>query len=90
MHMLILVERDPTSYGSWQSLIQKKKFPDLSVQEVVSKYQKEKKLLCVLDGHFLSGRKILIRIFYSSPSSALIFSKNLSANSRFSAPPFCR
>lgn len=39
MHMLILIERDPPSYGSWSSLIQKKKIPDLSVQEVVSKYQ---------------------------------------------------
>jgi len=39
MHMLILIERDPSSYGSWPSLIQKKKIPELSVQEVVSKYQ---------------------------------------------------
>ncbi len=39
MHMLILIERDPPSYSSWPSLIQKKKIPNLSVQEVVSQYQ---------------------------------------------------
>ena len=47
MHMLILIERDPSSYGPWPSLIQKKKIPELSVQEVVSKYQGfEGELVC--------------------------------------------
>jgi hypothetical protein len=39
MHMLILVERDSTAYGSWQSLTQKNKFPDKSTQQIVAKYQ---------------------------------------------------
>jgi hypothetical protein len=39
MHMLILIERDPSLYASWPSLLQKKKIPELSVQEAVAKYQ---------------------------------------------------
>lgn len=39
MHRLILVERDPLSYASWPSLIQKQRIPGLTVQEIVSKYQ---------------------------------------------------
>lgn len=50
MHMLVLIERDPPSYGSWPSLILKKKFPNLSVQEVVTKYQGfEGELVCFFE-----------------------------------------
>jgi hypothetical protein len=50
MHMLILIERDSPSYSSWPSLIQKKKISDLSVQEVVSKYQGfEGELVCFFE-----------------------------------------
>lgn len=50
MHMLILIERDPPSYSSWPSLIQKKKIPNLSVQEVVTKYQGfEGELVCFFE-----------------------------------------
>lgn len=50
MHMLILIERDPSSYATWPSLIQKKKIPGLSVQELVSKYQGfEGELVCFFE-----------------------------------------
>lgn len=50
MHSLILIERVPSSYSSWPSLIQKKKFSKLSVQEVVSKYQGfEGELVCFFE-----------------------------------------
>lgn len=50
MHRLILLERDPSSYGSWPSLIQKQRIPELSVQEVVSKYQGfEGELVCFFE-----------------------------------------
>lgn len=39
MHALILIERDPSSYNSWPSLIQKKSILNLSVEQVVNKYQ---------------------------------------------------
>jgi len=39
IHRLALIERDPSSYGSRQILIEKKRIPELSVQEVVNKYQ---------------------------------------------------
>tara|TARA_R110002111_G_scaffold28301_1_gene60441 strand:+ start:305 stop:841 length:537 start_codon:yes stop_codon:yes gene_type:complete len=47
VNSVVLIERDPPSYASWPSLIQKKKIPELSVQEVVSKYQGfEGELIC--------------------------------------------
>lgn len=50
MHMLILIERDPPSYDSWPSLIQKKKIPSSSVQDVVNKYQGfEGELVCFFE-----------------------------------------
>lgn len=50
MNMLILLEKDPLSYATWPSLIQKKRFPDLSVQELVSKYQGfEGELVCFFE-----------------------------------------
>jgi hypothetical protein len=50
MHMLILIERDPRSYATWPSLIQKKRIPDLSVQELVSRYQGfEGELVCFFE-----------------------------------------
>jgi hypothetical protein len=39
MHRLVLIERDPSLYASWASLINKQRIPGLSVKEVVSKYQ---------------------------------------------------
>ncbi len=50
MHRLVLIERDPSLYASWSSLIQKQRIPDLSVQEVVSKYQGfEGELVCFFE-----------------------------------------
>jgi len=50
MHRLVLIERDPFSYASWPSLIQKQRIPELSVQEVVSKYQGfEGELVCFFE-----------------------------------------
>lgn len=39
MHRLILIERNPSEYSSWPSLQHKQKIPELTVQEIVSKYQ---------------------------------------------------
>ena len=39
MHRLVLIERDAPSYKSWPSLIKKKQISELSVEEVVRKYQ---------------------------------------------------
>lgn len=39
MRALILIERDPPSFASWPSLIQKKRIPELSVEKLVDKYQ---------------------------------------------------
>jgi len=50
MHSLIIIERDPIAYASWPSLIQKKRIQELSVEEVVRKYQ-----------GFVSSRKICCR-----------------------------
>ena len=50
MHKLVLIERDPPSYDSWPSLIKKKRIPELSVEEVVSKYQGfEGELVCLFE-----------------------------------------
>ncbi len=50
MHRLVLIERDPSSYASWSTLKQKQRIPDLSVQEVVSKYQGfEGELVCFFE-----------------------------------------
>lgn len=48
--MLVLIERDSSSYASWPSLIQKKRIPELSVQELVSRYQGfEGELVCFFE-----------------------------------------
>ena len=39
MHKLLLIEKNSPSYGSWPSLIRKKKISNLSIEEVVDKYQ---------------------------------------------------
>lgn len=47
MHKLVVIERDPSLYASWKSLIKKQRIPALSVQEIVSKYQGfEGELVC--------------------------------------------
>ncbi len=49
MHRLILIERDAPSYKSWPSLIKKKRISELSVEEVIRKYQGfEGDLICFL------------------------------------------
>lgn len=50
MHRLILVERDPLSYASWPSLIQKQRILGLTAQEIVSTYQGfEGELVCFFE-----------------------------------------
>ncbi|HEY5235966.1 MAG TPA: hypothetical protein VIJ14_07300, partial [Rhabdochlamydiaceae bacterium] len=50
MHNIILIERNPPSYASWPSLKQKKRIPELSVEEVISKYQGfEGELVCFFE-----------------------------------------
>jgi hypothetical protein len=47
LHKIILIERDPSLYSAWPSLIRKKNISELSVEEVVSKYQGfEGELIC--------------------------------------------
>lgn len=47
MHKLVLIERDSATYRNWSSLIKFKTVPDLSVENVIDKYQGfEGNLIC--------------------------------------------
>ncbi len=50
MHRLVLIERDASLYKSWPSLIKKKQIKELSVEELVKKYQGfEGELVCFFE-----------------------------------------
>ena len=39
MHKIILIERDASKYASWKNLEQKKRIPEMSVEQIVKNYR---------------------------------------------------